>query len=204
MGYELLLSEEFIVFSTRAFAVASGVSLSAATRQLGRYAARGLLVRLTRGIWANTKHPYFSPLCAVPALLGTEQGYVSFLTALHLHGIVSQIPATTQIATTGPSRLLRSPIGQFEFFHIQPRLMTTGVMWSETRCPYRIATPEKALLDTLYLSTRKGRRFRMLPELELGRGFNQRRFARLLTTLIHDVRIRSAVQQSMMLLRRAE
>ena len=46
-------------------------------------------------------HPYFHPLSCVPYLLGKEQGYVSFLTALHLHCVISQIPKTIQIATTG-------------------------------------------------------------------------------------------------------
>lgn len=62
---------------------------------------RGALTRLTRGVWANTSHPDFHPLVCVPKLLGREQGYVSFLTALHLRGVISQIPRTIQVATTG-------------------------------------------------------------------------------------------------------
>jgi len=44
-------------------------------------------------------------------LVGNEQGYVSFLTAMHLHGLISQIPRAYQGATTGRGRILESPIG---------------------------------------------------------------------------------------------
>jgi len=40
---------------------------------------------------------------------------------------------------------------------------------------FLIATPEKALVDCLYLSGRKGKRFGFLPELELPRSFRFRR-----------------------------
>jgi len=73
--------------------------------------------------------------------------------------------------------------------------MTEGVVWSETRVPYRIATPEKALLDTLYVSTRKGRRFRSLPELDLSRRrFRRTRFAALVRN-IDNPRIATAIER---------
>jgi hypothetical protein len=57
-----------------------------------------------------------------------------------------------------------------------------------------MATKEKALLDLLYLSTRKNRRFRSLPELDLVEsGFKRRTFERLLKELPYPIRIRSAI-----------
>ena len=44
--------------------------------------------------------------------------------------------------------------------------MTVGYEWSSTAQPFLIASPEKALLDVLYISTRKGRRFSALPEID--------------------------------------
>lgn len=192
---DLLNRAEFVVFTTRGFADASGSSLSAASRRLDRLAKQRYLVRVTKGVWANPGHPHFHPLACVPYLLGKEQGYVSFLTALHLHGVISQIPRSTQVATTGRGRLVESPVGRFEFFRIKPELMRDGVTWSETRLPYPIATREKALLDVLYLSTRKNRRFARLPEIDIaGSGFRRREFERLLATLGFPVRLRSAIQ----------
>ena len=191
---DLLGSEDFVIFTTREFALADGLSLSAAAKRLKRLSDKDRLTRVTRGIWANTGHPYFHPLSCVPYLLGKEQGYVSFLTALHLHGVISQIPKTIQVATTGRGRSLDSPVARFEFFQIKPELMRDGVDWSESQLPYLIAGPEKALVDTLYLSTRKNRRFARLPELDLlHSGFQQREYRRLIKRLPIPARVLSAM-----------
>jgi predicted transcriptional regulator of viral defense system len=192
---DLLTTDDFVIFTTREFANQAGVSMSAAAKRMARLYSKGSLARVTKGVWANTRHPYFQPISSVPYLLGKEQGYVSFLTALHLHGVVSQIPKSVQIATTGRGRVLDSPIGRFEFFQIKPELLTEGAEWSESHLPYRIAGPEKALLDTLYLSTRKNRRFARLPELDLtNSGFRQKEFNRLINQLPIPSRVLSAMK----------
>ena len=195
MKLEVYSDPDLAVFTTRELALRSGVSVSSASRQLSHGADTGALTRVTRGVWANPRNPAFHPHLCVAPLLGNEQGYVSFLTALHLHGIVSQIPTRIHVATTGHARRIATPVGVFELFHLAPGLMTKGVVWSETRIPYRIATPEKALLDTLYISTRKGRRFRSLPELDLSRRrFRRTRFAALVRD-IDNPRIATAIER---------
>ena len=192
---DLFNTDGFVIFTTREYANHVGLSMSAAAKRLARLSKKKLLTRVTKGVWANTGHPYFHPLSCVPYLLGKEQGYVSFLTALHLHGVISQIPKTIQVATTGRGRSLNSSVGDYEFFQIKPELMQQGVDWSDTRLPYLIATPEKALLDTLYLSTRKNRRFARLPELDVTQsGFRSREFERLLDQLPIPTRILSAIR----------
>lgn len=193
MNLEVLSRPEYVVFTTREYAEASGMAVASASRQLGAAAEHGPLVRLTRGVWANPAHPYFHPLACVPKLIGNEQGYVSFLTALHLREVIEQIPRAIQVATTGHARTLSTPVGSYEFFHLDPRLMRRGIEWSETRIPYRIATADKALLDTLYISLRRGRRFRSLPELDL-RPVTKRRFMELLQE-IDDPRIQASVRE---------
>jgi predicted transcriptional regulator of viral defense system len=187
---DLFNSADFIIFTTRDFANFSGISMPAASKRLLRLADRKLLTRITKGLWANTGHPHFHPLACVPYLLGNEQGYVSFLSALHLHGLISQIPKTLQIATTGHTRILNSPVGQYEFMQIKPELMKQGIEWSDTHLPYLIATAEKALIDALYLSTRKRRRFSRLPEVDIQHSaFRKREFERLLKQLPVSTRI---------------
>jgi hypothetical protein len=184
-----------IIFTTRDYANHHGVSMPAASKRLSRMAGKSLLTRVTKGIWANASHPYFHPLACVPYLLGEEQGYVSFLTALHLHGLISQIPKTIQIATTGRGRTLESPVGRYEFFQIKPEIMKQGAEWSETHLPYLVATAEKALIDTLYLSTRKNRRFARLPEVEFTQTtFRKREFERLLRELPIPIRVLAAMR----------
>ena len=192
---KLLNSDDFVVFTTREFASHIGISMSAAAKRLSRLSEKEFLTRITKGVWANTGHPYFHPLCCVSYLLGKEQGYVSFLTALHLHGVISQIPKTIQISTTGRARSLISPVGHYEFFQIKPELMTQGVDWSESRLPYLVASAEKALLDALYLATRKNRRFARMPEIDVTQsGFRVLEFERLLVELPIPTRILSAMR----------
>jgi hypothetical protein len=100
---------------------------------------------------------------------------------MDLHGLLSQISATIQIATTGHSRALRTPIGAFEFRQLKPTMFRQGIERRDAAIPYLLASAEKALLDTLHISTRKARRFARLPEVELGaRTFNERTYERLL------------------------
>ena len=170
------------------------LSISAATEQLKRLAAKDLIVKLTRGIWANKNHPHFNPSAAVPYLLNNEQGYISFLTALNRHGILSQIPQSIQIATTGRSRLLKTTIANYEFIQLSPTMFSAGIDWSKSKPSYLIASAEKALLDTFYLSTRKSNRFSSLAELELGSNFNIEVFKQLLDNCVTDKRIKSAIK----------
>ena len=194
MKPDLFSQPDFVIFTTYDYAVANGASISAASKYLGRLSAKQQLTKVVRGIWANTSHPYFTSLACVPYLLGNEAGYISFLTTLHRAGILSQIPKSIQVATTGHSRITNTAIGRFEFFRLSPKLLAEGIEWSDTKLPYQIATPERALLDTTYIATRKSKRFRTLPELELSRElFSKKKFRALFTGYKTTSRIKSAM-----------
>lgn len=180
-------------FTTRSFALLTGRRVDTAARTLKRLAGEGTVVQVTRGVWCQPAHPHFSKLGITPHLLGSEHGYVSFLTAMHVHGLISQIPGSIQAATTGKSRRVESPIGTFEFFHVHPRMMRSGLSLAGNRSTYQLADPEKALLDTLYLSTRKGRRFSRLPEID-NEAWRPDIFMALADTQIPALRIRNAVK----------
>jgi len=199
MSLKILNSDEFIVFSTRDYAQAHDLSFNTASQRLSRWAKQELLTKVTRGIWANTQHAFFSPIQAVPYLLKQEIGYVSFLTALHRHGLISQIPATIQVATTGRPRKINTEIGEFEFFQLKPQLMQEGIKASNTKVCYMLASLEKALLDTLYLSTRKGKRFSSLPELHFEDAeFCDKKFQELLENAKLDQKIKSAIHKGLL------
>jgi len=188
-------NKDFIVFTTRDYANYANLSVSAASKKLARLKEHKLLARVTKGVWANTSSPYFHPISCVPCLLGKERGYVSFLTALHFHGLISQIPITIQIATTGHSRTLDSTIAHYEFIQVKPELMQQGITWTETQLPYSLSTAEKALIDVLYIATRKNRRFISLPELTLtAASFSKNKFRQLFQKLPLSTRILNAMQ----------
>ena len=180
------------LFTTRSFAFATGERLDSASRWLGRLSRRNALIRVTRGVWAQPGHPAFTPYAATGLLLGNEHGYVSFISALHRHGLLSQIPGAIHVATTGHGRKLDSPVGRFEFLQLRPSMMAEGIEMSETEPPYAIATAEKALLDAFYIATRRGNRYQRLPELDLA-DFDERVFAELLHRQVTAAPIRKAI-----------
>jgi hypothetical protein len=69
-------------------------------------------------------------------------------------------------------RIFKTPLGTFSIHHISPSFFfsyeTVG------KSGIKMATPEKALLDFLYMGPVKSKLFRSLPELELPRKFNIR------------------------------
>ena len=188
------------VFTTREYAVLNGISLSAASKRLATLKRDGYLYKLTRAVWVVPDHPHFSLYGCVPILLGNEDGYVSFLSALHQHGLLSQIPKSVQIATTGHARRLDTELGRFEFFQLHPRMMSDGVGWQDAPLAFRMAGSEKALLDTFYVATRKGRRFAKLPEIDLSEGFSPKKFSALLEKQVPYHQIQQVVARRLELL----
>jgi DNA-binding transcriptional ArsR family regulator len=160
------------VFTTRKVAEAAGVRPSNASRDLARLEEQGMLIRVRRGLWAIPNHPDFSPYAVVPHLFSDgDEGYVSLVSALNLHGMIDQIPRVVHVMATTQRPNLVTPVGHYDFHQIQPDLFDGFGAYRGTG-NFDIATPEKALFDTLYLSTRKGRRFSHLPEIELPETFS--------------------------------
>lgn len=167
------------IFSTREFATATGYRTDAASRKLNSWKNQGLIKQLTRGVWVNLNNKTFSVYGLTPYVVGLEQGYVSFLSALHRHGVISQIPQKVFVASTGHGRKVESELATFEIIQMKAQYMQSGIEWFSGAVSYGLASPEKALLDCLYLSTRRGKKFRYFPELDLSK-IKQSRLKRLI------------------------
>lgn len=145
-------------------------SPSAASAALTRLAAAGLIQRAAHGLWWLSPAP-LDPLKLVEPAAAPFPAYVSLLTALHLHGLVEQVPAVTFAVTLGRTRRLRTCAGELSLHHLAPQLFggaertTGGVL---------LATPEKALVDLAWLAAGSSRLFTALPELELPPSFRRR------------------------------
>lgn len=158
------------VFTSREIALMTQGSLSGISHNLERMARQGLIRKVTRGLWCAPSDPRFTPFSLVPFLAGNHQAYVSFLSALNLHGMIEQIPQSIFCATTGHTRLRTTAVGTFSFHRIHPNFFA-GFDWYRGGREFLIATPEKALVDSLYLSSRRGKQFRFFPEIEFVSGF---------------------------------
>ncbi len=159
------------VFTSHELTAISGKSASTVVHSLKRLAKQGLLTKIYRGVWAEQSTRAISPFEVIPALFPRQRVYVSFITALHLHGIVEQIPQTITLASTAHTAVLRTGVGVFSVHQIAPALFD-GFDWYKEEGHFLIAEPEKALIDSLYLSSRKKKQFGSFPELEFPAKFS--------------------------------
>lgn len=183
------------VFTTREIAALSGRSISTTSQSLGRLHREQVILRTARGVWCIPTDPRFTPHMVASFLAGGHQAYVSFYSALHLHRMIGQIPQVIYAATTAHSRAVDTPVGSYSFHRIEPRFFA-GFDWYGHRRSFLVASREKALVDCLYLSTRKGRRFGLLPEIELGSAYS-RKTAFKWVDRIPDHRIRQSVREKL-------
>ncbi len=182
------------VFSTADVAERAGMALSNASRDLASLEVRGLVTRIRRGLWAVPNHPDFSPYAVVPHLFAQPRGgYVSLLSALNLHGMIDQIPHVVHVVTTTQRPVLSTPVATYEFYKIQADLFGGFKLYRRTG-NFDIATPEKALFDTLYFSARKRRRFAFLPEVEVPTDFSASEMERWIELIDHPP-LRTAVRE---------
>ncbi len=174
------------VFSTAGVARLAGITLSNASRDLAKLAKDGMVTRIRRGLWAVSSHPDFSRFAAVPHLFTERAGaYVSLLSALNLHGMIDQIPRVVHVVTRAQRPNLHTTIASYEFYRIQEDLFGGFQPYRRTG-NFDIATPEKAVFDTLYFSARKGRRFAFLPEVELPARFSATEVERWIALIKHS------------------
>jgi predicted transcriptional regulator of viral defense system len=165
------------------------ITRSAATRALGRLAAAGLVLPVRHGLWSLD--PRIDPLLLPEHLTAPYPSYVSLLSALSLHGMISQVPRVVFVASLAPTRRLATRVGVFSVHRLGPRFFGG---FETTAKGVRLATPEKALLDTLYLAPARSRLFAGLPEVELPRGFSAREARRWVARIPAGPR-RLAVEQ---------
>jgi predicted transcriptional regulator of viral defense system len=173
-------------------AAAARLSIQAASHTLRRLATAGLVTSVRRNLWALRESP--DPLSLADYVTAPHPSYVSLQTALHLHGMIEQIPSVTYLVSLGRTAQVRTRIGTYSVHHVGPQLFGGAAL--DHRTGVRLASPEKALVDFLYLSPTRSRLFARLPELELPPGFD-RAEARRWGTRIPSPRVRTIVARQL-------
>ena len=140
--------------------ILSGVANPASVRrQLVRWTQSGRILQLRRGVYALRK-PYAAldlhPFAAANAL--KKVSYVSLQSALSHYGMIPEfVPVTTSV-TTGRPEEIETPLGRFQFRHASPgRFFGFVEMEISVEQAVLIATPQKALVDLLYLTAHSDR-----------------------------------------------
>ncbi len=183
------------VFTTYELTVSSGKSLSATTQALNYLERQGLIFKVCRGIWAEVGKEHISPYTVISFLLPRHRAYLSFISALHLYGIIEQIPQVITLASTSHTKTIHTKLGTFAIHQLAP-LFFKGFDWYKKEGSFLIAEPEKALVDSLYLSAFKKKQFGYFPELHFPRSFSFKK-ARDLAKAIPNVKICLNVQKKL-------
>lgn len=137
-------------------------------KQLARWVKAGKLIQVRRGLYTLAEpHRKVSPHPFLVANRLKGASYVSLQSALAYHGMIPEyVPAVTSV-TTGRPGTMNTTLGNFLFKHIKKSLFS-GYQELEVEKSQRafVATPEKSLLDLVYL-TPQADRWEYLKELRL-------------------------------------
>src|SRR4051812_40900438 len=134
------------VVTTGEAAAIWGTSGRTAGRRLEAMDQGGLVHRLRRGLWALD--PEIPPFAVAPFLTAPFPAYVSFWSAFARHQMIEQIPRQVSVASLDRARTVVTAVGNFEIHHLAPELF--GGFTGSEKGGY-VATPEKALFDTVYV-----------------------------------------------------
>ena len=122
-------------------------------RQLSRWVKAGRLYQLRRGVYALA--PPFQKVKPHPFVIANRMvrgSYVSCQSALAHHGLIPEyVPVVVSVTTARPGRW-ETPLGVFDFRHIKTDWLHgyQQVDLGGGQSAF-LATPEKALLDWIYL-----------------------------------------------------
>lgn len=178
------------IIETSEAAARLGVSVSRSSQLLRSLEASGLVRRLRRGLWQL--RPDIDPFSVPPYLTAPFPSYVSFWSALARHGLIEQVPRQIFVASLDRTQRVTTSIATYSIHHLAPELFDGYVGSGETGY---LATPEKALFDTVYLRTPRGGRL-VLPELELPKDFREDKLEEWISR-ISRTRLRTLVSRGL-------
>lgn len=150
-------------FLTKEAASILNISTNHAAVILARLAKQNTLVHLARGRWAYSDA--IDPLLLPNVLVQPMMAYISLYSALYYHGMIEQITNTVFAISNGKTKSFETPLAKVSIHSINPVLFTGYEIYGKNSI--LMATPEKALFDTLYLMPAKSNLFKRLTEVEL-------------------------------------
>lgn len=125
-----------------------------ARNALRRYEARGLVEHVSKKIYINKLNQQFSARDLANVL--RPDSYISLDSVLAESGVSSQSPAILTCVTTGYPKTFKSRSVTIVYRRIAKDLFWGFEERSTRYNKYRIAEPEKALLDWIYLNRQEG------------------------------------------------
>jgi predicted transcriptional regulator of viral defense system len=139
------------VFESSLF-LAGNINPKIVRLQLTRWVNSERIYQLRRGLYSIA--PPYQKIKPHPFLVANRlqrSSYVSLQSALAFYGLIPETVNITVSVTTGRPERLETPLGIFEFRHIKSNILFGYQMTDLGDQEALVATPEKALLDLVYL-----------------------------------------------------
>ncbi len=194
-AFDQLLQLQTPVFTTNDVSALLQISTSHASHVLQRLRQANKLLRLAKGYWGL---PGQIDRLALPAYLcAPDPSYISLQTALHIHGIIEQIPEVIFAVSIGRTKKFTTDLASISIHHIHEDFFFGYEVKADPMV--RIATPEKALIDFLYFLPNKTQLFHALPECDLS-GIDQVKVRQIIEKIAYQKRRAMVERQFMKLL----
>ncbi len=124
--------------------------------QIAFWSKKGYLKKIRRGLYVLAKtQNEIDPMVLAEKIY--EPSYLSLEFALNYHGIIPDIPGTYTSVTSRTTKYFKNPFGNFTYQKIKAEFFTGYETRNDKNISFNIATPEKALIDYLYLNKNKVR-----------------------------------------------
>ncbi|GFP20172.1 hypothetical protein HKBW3S03_01673 [Candidatus Hakubella thermalkaliphila] len=162
--------------------------------QLRNWVAKGYLLRLKKNLYFLKETELKDEFVLANRLC--EPSYVSLESALNYYGIIPDVPFSVTSVTTKKTQEFKNQFGLFIYRSLKPELFFG---WQEVevgeRQFYKIAKPEKALVDFIYLNQNSfGANFPQEERFSFGDDFNWQEFKRY-TLLVKTKKFRKLVER---------
>ncbi|MBA4384374.1 MAG: hypothetical protein C0410_06535 [Anaerolinea sp.] len=122
--------------------------------QLSRWVNSGRIYQLRRGLYSIA--PPYQKIKPHPFLVANylqKASYVSLQSALSYYGLIPEVVNITTSVSTGRPERLETPLGIYNFRHLKTDLLFGYHMTNLGDQSALVASPEKALLDLIYLQS---------------------------------------------------
>ncbi|MFH1379061.1 MAG: hypothetical protein ABII23_02165 [bacterium] len=128
---------------------------SAASRALLHLTRYGLLTKIKRGVWVNNSAADFRLEEILPAVVSPWPAYLSLHSALSEYGLIAEIPQVIYAVSLYKASRIISKMGNMILCQMPEKYFWGYRTKRINKSLIPIADPEKAILDTLYLSWTK-------------------------------------------------
>lgn len=122
--------------------------------QIAFWTKKGYIKKIRKGLYLLTNAQNDINLLSLASKIYAP-AYLSLEFALNYYGIIPDIPGTYTSVTSRKTITYENEFGNFTYQKIKSSLFFGYVMQKDRNVTFYIATPEKAILDYLYLNKNK-------------------------------------------------